>query len=371
VPEGLGLVSRIPISPTVASALRFVALSAAVTTALGYKSRASAGVLTVSAGLLFSLSQRSGAVVHDMHLFWMTALLAASPCGDTWSLDAWGKERAAPSMRYGVPLAFARALLGVVYFFPGLHKLRVSGLAWMTSDNVIGHMQAKWLEHGEVPIFRLDHAPLLCTIGAFSVVLFELSFVVLSAVPRTRLVALAGGFVFHLTTQIFFFITFTSLWACYVVLLPIDRVPPDRDARPLRATIAVGSILLLLAIVQGARGVTHAWPFACYPTFSHLQQHEIPDIVVEADSVRLTGRERRARTQAEWGRVFRISGAYGDPIDEAQLRAHAREVLAGRKIEGPIRLYRVMVSTEPERWNEAPEGGVLLTELAPLLDPAR
>jgi hypothetical protein len=283
-------------------------------------------------------------------------------------------------MRYGVPLAFARALLGVVYFFPGFHKLFVSGTKWTTSENVIGHMQAKWLEHGALPPFRLDHAPMLCAIGAVFVVAFELSFGALAFVPRTRLFALAGGVVFHLATQIFFFITFTSLWACYVVLVPskwIDREPSDEQGPP-RAAIAVGSILLLLAVVQGARGKTQAWPFACYPTFSHVQPHAIPDILVVAraedgTTIVRTGRETRVRSQAEWGRVWRIGGEYGDAIDDAQLRIHASEVLSGDRLDpdAPVKLYRVSVPTAPERWRETPDPsrGVLLTEIPPPLRP--
>ncbi|HSO37163.1 MAG TPA: hypothetical protein VLT33_31775, partial [Labilithrix sp.] len=70
VPEGLGLIARLPVGPALARVLFIVALSSAATAILGWWSRASMLVLTLSAGLLFSLSQRQGAVLHDMHLFW-------------------------------------------------------------------------------------------------------------------------------------------------------------------------------------------------------------------------------------------------------------------------------------------------------------
>ncbi|MBS2016038.1 MAG: HTTM domain-containing protein [Deltaproteobacteria bacterium] len=379
-PEGLRtLAAVLTITPSIARALQVVAFSSAATAILGFKARASMLVLTLSAGLLFSLSQRSGAVLHDMHLFWMTALLAASPCGDAWSLDAWGLPRPAPSMRYGVPLAFARLFLGVVYFFPGLHKVAVSGLRWMTADNVLGHMQAKWLEHGAVPSIRIDEHPWLCAVGAVLVVGLELSFGALAlAGPRARLGALAGGALFHASTQLFFFIPFTALWACYVALLPtrwVDRAPPDLDARPARLPIAVGSVVALFAIVQGARAQTQAWPFACYPTFSHVQPHEIPDLLVEVTTTdeavrRLTGREHALRSQADWGRVFRISGAYGDAPNVAALREHARAVMESAVppiapgAASQVRVLRVLVATAPSRWGETPpvDRGVVLTE---------
>ena len=373
VPEGLSWIALLPIGPPLARVLFVVSLSTVATAILGFWSRTSLGVLTVSAGLLFSLSQRQGAVLHDMHLFWMTALLAASPCGETLSLDAWGKPRPPPSRRYGVPLFFARVLLGLVYFFPGLHKLRLSGLGWMTSDNVIHQMHAKWLEHGRLPVLRIDHAPLLCAVGAVGVVIFELSFVFLAALSRrTRWVALGAGLAFHLSTQIFFFIPFVSLWACYVVLLSSREKPSKKDdARAPRSAIVVGTVLCLAVAVQGLRAQTDAWPFACYPTFGHMQGATIPDIVIElamddGTTRRLTGREEHARSQEDWGRAFRLSGAYGDTPPELALRVYAREiVLAARVIPDNVertRILRVAVATAPESWKEAPNGGVLVRE---------
>ena len=393
VPEGLGLVAQIPLGPGAARILQIVTFSACATAILGWASRTSMLVLTLSAGLLFSLTQRQGAVLHDMHLFWMTALLAVSPCGDAWSLDAWGKPRPASSARFGVPLALSRLLLGFVYLFPGLHKLKTSGLAWASAENVIGHMRAKWLEHGKVPFVRIDHAPLLCAIGAAFVLCFELSFVVLAAIsPRTRWVALAAGLLFHASTQLLFFIPFLSLWACYVVLLdsavlergeawlrarvhapPVVKAAEEARAQASHVVLAFGAVLSLAVVVQGARGATQAWPFACYPTFSHLQGATIPDVAVElgtADgaSTRLTGRETRLRSQDEWGRVFRLSGAYGDAPDERALRDHARVMALGGGIAPSAvvraRVYRVDVATDPAKWRDTPSAGVLLTEIS-------
>jgi len=392
VPDGLGLVARLPLTPEVARVLFVVALSSAATAMLGWMSRISLATLTVSAGLLFSVSQRSGAVLHDMHLFWLTALLATSPCGDAWSIDAWGSgPPPARAPRYGVPLLYARAILGVVYLFPGIHKLRVSGLSWISAENVVHQMHAKWLEHGALPPVRVDQAPWLCALGALGVVAFELSFLFLAlGPPRARIVALASGLAFHLSTQVFLFIPFVSLWACYVVLLDgawlerlDDRLRGPRAPRPPRTggdeagrqtalTLAVGSALVVAAVVQGARGATQAWPFACYPTFAERQGPTIPDILVEAtlgDGTHraLTGREHRARTQAEWGHVFRLAGGYGGGASRDALVAHARRVLAGDGIDPAsvlsVRMSRVMVPTAPARWAEAPTGGVLLSAL--------
>lgn len=426
VPHGLALVSRFDLSPSAARVLYVVALSSAATAALGFLSRTSMLVLTLSAGLLFSLSQRGGAVVHDMHLFWIAALLAASPCGDAWSIDAWGEAPlAARGRRYGAPLVCARVMLGLVYLFPGIHKLRDSGLAWASADNVIAHMHAKWLEHGTLPLVRIDHAPLLVTAGALAAVVFELSFLPLALFSRrTRRVALFAGLAFHASTLLFFFIPFPSLWACYVVLLEgeglerverrarrlwsalrvrsvpgggpgqVAAVPAREEQRALGRSEEVGessrraplgallvsAVVVALACEAGIRGRTQAWPFACYPTFSHVQEPSVPDVVVElvadapggSERYVLTGREERARAQHEWAHVWRIAGAYGDPPSEAALRAHARRVALGAGVTLALvrstRISRASLPSAPERWTERPDAPsvprVLLMEIA-------
>jgi len=277
-----------------------------------------------------------------------------------------------------VPLLLARVLLGLVYFFPGLHKLRVSGFGWMTAENVTNHMHAKWLEHGTIPSIRIDHAPVLCTLGAIGVVAFELAFVFLAVrSSKTRWVALGLGLAFHAMTEAFFFIRFTSLLACYVVLLDgglLERIDARfrkksgsaSEERSVRATLVVAAPLVLAVIIQGVRGQTQAWPIACYPTFEHVQGPTIPDLALtfektDGSRVVLTGRERRPRDQVAWGHVFRISGAYGDPPNEAALRAHARLVMKGAEIDPAavlrVHVERVEVPTTPERWTEPPATG--------------
>lgn len=380
-----GLVALVPIAPGLARLLYPVALSSGVTALLGFWSRTSMALLTVSAGLLFSLSSREGAVLHDMHLFWMTALLAAAPCGDALALDAWGKPRRAPCEADAIATAFARLFLGLVYLFPGIHKLKASGVGWCAPENAIGHMHAKWLQNGLVPPLRIDHLPWLCAAGAAFVVAFELSFWLLGQLSwRTRLVALAAGLLFHFTTARLFFISFPSLWVCYVVLLPTSLVERlERRARtdeapralPFRAALVVGVVVALAEVVQGVRGQTQGWPFACYPTFEHRQGDTTPDLVVEIHERdgtvrRLTGRERAARSQADWGRVYRISGAYGDAPNQAAIRAHAKQVLAGASPPAgdvaELVVRRAPVPTAPEAWAAEPTAdGVVVAHFTP------
>jgi len=379
VPEGAHWLLALRLTPAQAEALRVLALSSGALSLLGFQSRTAMALLTLSALPLYALSQASGAVVHDMHLFWFSGLLAVSPCGDVWALDSWGRTPARDPREYALSVGFCRAFLGVVYFFPGLHKLLESGWQWASAPHVIAQMHAKWFEYAQVPWLRLDRHPWLCALGGHAVLLFELSFFALVSWRKTRTVAACAGLLFHWSTHYFFFIPFVSLWACYVVLAPWHRLsaaagPRARISRSSRATklpaLVFGSGVLGLAMVQGMRGQTQAWPIACYPTFAAIIADTLPDLLIEAESpagqvVRFTGRERAPRTQAEWGRVFRISGAYGTPANVADLRAHA---LAAARRAGislspgsTLRVYRANFATAPELWQRPPTDRVPLT----------
>jgi hypothetical protein len=382
-PEGLGWLADFRFSPTLVLGMRLLAYSAGACALLGYWSRLSCAVLALAATFLLSFAERVGATLHAMHMLWLLALLAASRSGDVWSLDAWGRAAPAPSITYGVPLCAARALLGVVYFFPGLHKLLSGGLEWGSAANVSAIMYGKWFQHGQLPELRIDHYPVLLAIGGLGVLLFELSFIVLVLLPKTRLVAFGLGLAFHLSTRLFFFIDFPSLWGCYVVLLPWQRwlgprtpAPREPVANWPRASLVVGGALLLGTSLQGARGQTQAYPFACYPTFEGLMQPVAPDLIVElvAPDGHVSRLERdfgRYRTQQQWGTVYWLLGAYGQQPGDGPLRAFAREqaLLRGGQQAldraQSLRLLAADYSTRPEDWGKPPLGTRVLRELSP------
>jgi hypothetical protein len=384
-PEGLGFLAGFSFSPELVAVVRVVAITAAATALLGYWARVSCAVLSLSAAFLISFSQRTGAVLHDMHLLWLLALLATSRCADVWALDAWGKGVPGPSLAYGVPLFFSRALLGVVYFFPGLHKLRSGGLSWATADNVRAILYSKWFQHGHLPALRIDQLPdWLLTAGSAAVLLFELAFVVLALWRPTRLVALGFGVWFHLSTQAFFFIGFWSLLACYVVLIPwrgararLSRGAPSPSwLAPASAwpSVLAGTLLLGANGVQGVRGHTQAFPFACYPKFVSVGPMVAPDLIVElgrgdGSVLRIERDFAHYRTQREWGRVYALLGAYGDPPSDEQLGRFAMECALAHGVGAElaraehVRFLAGEYSTRPEDWGKAPLRVQLLREL--------
>jgi hypothetical protein len=391
VPEGLhAFVDMVPVGPALATGVEVVTVFAALLAIAGVRARPALAVLAVGAFYLFSLAQLTGSVLHDMHLLWFSALLAASPCDHAWAFDARGATEVRRS--YAVPLGFARALLGCVYVFPGIHKLGAQGLSWALSDNLRNQLYWKWAEHGEVPSLRLDHAPWLLKGGGLFVLGFELLAPILFLVPRTRVVGAILGVAFHLSAQAVFRIPFLSLWACYVVLVdvrPVEawlrelvRRPAKEGAsvRPERSSVpswVVGALLLAGVIVQGARGQTQSYPFACYPTFEHDPGTELPDLRLVATFADGTEREvvhaRDAagrRTQRQWGVVWGLAGVTA-PRSEARLRAYytllAKAEPQATALRGAIsvRFLRAYRSVRPEERDAPPVSEVELLRFTP------
>lgn len=340
VPEGLGwLGTVVPLDGTLVTIATAVLRASAVLAILGIFRRVALGVLAVTLLYVFGAAQLTGAVTHDMHLFWFAALLACVK-----------KEESDPRA-----LAVARLWLGLVYFFPGVHKLAHGGLAWITSDNLRNQMYFKWYEAGGVaPWPRIDRVPHLVNVTAALVVVFELAMPVLVSFRRTRIVALVLGLLFHLSAGHFLDVLFPSLMACYVVLLP-ERVRPALATRH-RARSAIAAAFTAAIVVQGARAQTQAFPFACYPTFATIAGDEIVDLAVDVDGK--TYRLPRVRRPDEWGLVWRLAGLYGDPIDGRRLRAFARSVAP----EGRARVYAEGSDVRPEAWSSTPRRRVLLYE---------
>ncbi len=247
VPEGLHwFVAIAPIRVDFARVAQGAVLFFAVLGALGVYARAAFTGLTLSGFYLFAIAQLTGFVWHDMHLLWFSAVLAISPCADVLAYDAehpWDHEHE----RYALPLLVVRLLFGVIYFFPGFRKLYVSGTAWVFSDNLHNQLYWKWLQHGEVPAFRIDQIPYALQAGGAFVIAFELGFIFLVLFRRVRPWLAICGVLFHLMTEAIFRIPFASLWLCYVALVdlrPILRPGESRYSRSATAPWIVRCLVL-------------------------------------------------------------------------------------------------------------------------------
>ena len=358
-PEGLGwFVRHVPINGALATGAQLVVAFAALCAIAGLRARLSFAVLAVVGFYLFAIAQLGGHVWHDNHLLWFCVLLAASPCADVLAVDA-PRPLTAEGRAYAGPLLAARALLGAIYFFPGLHKLLTSGLAWASADDLRFQLYWKWMEHGALPAFRLDLHPRLLHAGGLFVLALELSFPALVLFRRTRPVAVAAGLVFHLMSAFALDLLFASLWLCYVALIDwrpvVERLfgsepslAAPLEARRTTAPLAVGALLLVGAIVQGARGQMRAYPFSCYPTFQWAAAPEMPDLVIIDDSRREVVHARDAsgrRTPRQWAEIWSLAGVTA-PVDPARLRAYYAALAPGRARK--VTFYRVYRSVIPE-----------------------
>lgn len=383
-PAGLGWFLRsMPIDLATATLVRNVHLSAAALALVGLYARPALAVLTGTTFYLFALNQLGGAVLHDMHMIWFLGILALAAPAEALSLDAWLASQPSdplrtrllgdlrPRTRHALPIACIGTLLGLVYFFPGAWKLAESGTAWALSDNVVNQMHAKWLQHGAVPTPRIDRAPALVQLGALLAIAFELSFVFLVQVgPRTRILLLLAGVIFHLSIQRFLLIPFASLWLCYVGLVPwsglFDR---GSTTRAEHTTLRVGAlpiafVLMALALLErGVRGITQSYPFACYPTFQHRVGPSLQDLRVLASGagteweIPIARDAAGRRDQAGWAMTWSLAGVYGVPFSAQRVASYLRSdprAQAACVQATSIRVELTMRPTAPERWSDPP-----------------
>jgi hypothetical protein len=199
---------------------------------IGLFSRSSALACTLLGFYCFGIPQFYGKVDHNHHLLWFAIILAVSPCGDFFTLDAsrsaWKRadreitDPPSPSQAYALPLRFVMLLMGVIYFFPGFWKLWQSGFDWFLTDNLPRQLYLFWTWSFDglwLPAFRIDQHVLLYRIAAAATPLFELSFVFFMFHRTLRAVSAVGGLIFHASTNWFMRISFLSLRVCYVALI--------------------------------------------------------------------------------------------------------------------------------------------------------
>lgn len=392
-PEGLGwFAAHVQITVPLVNASRGLVVVSALLGLVGFHARASFGLLGLGSLYLFGTSELVGAVRHDMHLLWFTLLLAVSPCGARWSVDAARGSAFSDARSAKISLWIVRALLAAVYFFPGYWKLRDAGLDWALGDNLRNQMYWKWFQNAWMPSFRIDDFPGLVRAGAASVLLLELSFPLLILSRRGRLVAAAGGIGFHVFADMFMRLGFSSLWWCYVVLVDVGgfvdwlhdgspeparaRASSRGGARAFLPVALVGVLLLGANVTQGFRGAVQAWPFACYPTFQYVAGPEIPDLVVTAllpdGSEEELYRGTRGvwfRDPREWGTVWNLLGVYGRAPHADGLAAFYARLRKIHQASAPppdaraLRFYRAYFSVLPEQRGSPARRRVLAAEL--------
>ncbi|MFN6499278.1 MAG: DCC1-like thiol-disulfide oxidoreductase family protein [Nostoc sp. DedQUE01] len=228
----------IPINATLAQTASWLLLVCSFTAMIGLFTRTSAWLTVILSFYVMGIPQFYGKVNHDHHLLWFAAILALSRCADVLSLDAifmaWKRadrgqiEPPGISRIYALPLRFVWLLFGVIYFFPGLHKVWKPGFDWAFTDNLKYQIYSIWLERNEIqgwmPLLRIDQYPILYHLSAIGSICFELSFIFLVFLPATRYIAAFGGLLLHNMIAAVMYIQFLSLQRCYVAFFDWNAI---------------------------------------------------------------------------------------------------------------------------------------------------
>lgn len=384
--------------------LQIAAVGTLLSTALGLGGRAVRVLALAFSGALFALPHFSGGPRHSMHLIWFLAVLALGSAGRPL---LWARQcQPVPPQRRALEeltLLAARCLLACVYFFPGLWKLRESGIDWILSDNLLNQMHWKWYQFGGAPEWRIDRYPRLVELGAFSVVVLELCFPLLLLRRWSRALAAGLGLAFHLAADAFLFLPFSALFVCYTVLIDWDgfvdwlhdgpepaegsgsesgratgalgspggqrrRLGRAVSWRPVGAAGRIGGMgLALLVAAAGLAGLTgrmRGYPFACYPTFQWRAGLVMPDLWI---AIVQEGREQwlpdspahgGRRSQAQWAMAWKAAGVYGDAVSLTRLRGYYESLSEPLRERGreasALRFYRASVRVDPAAWGQPP-----------------
>ena len=230
----------LPINPDIAWWALTLMNVFCVTAILGFFSRTSAWLVVLFGLYATGIPQYFGQTNHYHHMFWFAAVVAASPIGDYLSVDALirARRRAVASgvteppprgRAFALPLRFVWILIAICYFFPGLWKYWVSGLAWAFTDNFKHLMEWKWINMGQdfskwQPLIRLDRYPWMYKPSALIAIVFEISFLFLIFFPRGRYLVAIMGVMFHRMTWFMMKIPFYTLQTSYVTFFEWDRI---------------------------------------------------------------------------------------------------------------------------------------------------
>jgi hypothetical protein len=312
-PPGWNFISSL-IPPTLfkAQCATAILVGSAIFTLIGLFTRISSICAALSAVWLLGVPQHSGQVMHTHHLVWFLFLIASAPSGDALSVDVWWKKRTGKlwktqsNVSYGIPIRAAWISIGLIFFFPGIWKLK-NALHWLNSLPAL--IEWKWFQLGIDPFFTLSATAIWY--AGFVAILFEVTFVFLIFNSKTRTFGAFLAFVFHQAIWLVMGIAFSSLWLCYTVFIPWHRwiktaAPkiPKIDA-PLVPLIVSGA-LLSAQLVTGILKLENCWPVACYPTFTTgapavVSWLEVEEVGVQTTKTFSLENLRTRNAQRLWG----------------------------------------------------------------------
>ena len=176
-------------------AVQVVGVVAATMAATGWRRPATLALAWLAYLVLAALRASRGKIQHnDLLLLIGCVPFLLAPATRWLHLATTGR-----STRWGGPIHTALTFVAGAYFFTGLRKLTVSGIAWVTSDNMRWILYAGANGKAKVPeaaLFIADR-PWLSHLAAAAVMGFELAFPLLLLHRRARPAIVACAFAFH------------------------------------------------------------------------------------------------------------------------------------------------------------------------------
>jgi hypothetical protein len=152
-------------------------------------------------------------------------ILSISHCGDAISFGSRFELSSKASFEYSWPMRLSQAMFTLVFFAAGVAKLRLSGMAWVSGDNLryllLSHAYAF---HPPTKLgLLIAGSPLLCRIGAVLTVALELSMPLAFLVGRLRYPLLLASLAMQTMIALCLGVYFTPFLAAYLAFLPWER----------------------------------------------------------------------------------------------------------------------------------------------------
>ena len=206
---------------------------------VGLFTRPSTLTAFVLGSYLLGLPHNFGKVHHgNALLVFIQGILALSRCGDAWSIDRLHRtvrrrgdgatHAAAATGEYTWPIRLVQLLISLAFFGAGVSKMRRSGLAWITSDNLAVLLVQRQYDASSTP--STSWGPFVarygrvCRLLAAATVAIELSYPLALVRREARWIVLPAACAMLGGIRALLGPSFWPFILCHLFWVPWDRV---------------------------------------------------------------------------------------------------------------------------------------------------
>lgn len=212
-------------SQGVTTDLQVVGVAAALIAASGLALRASVSTALVCSLILNGMLNSTGRVIVGdavLTLCLLVLLACGNAASDAWTIAAplgraWARWSGRPppvplaaeadatgGPRYGWPVRTAMVTVALAVFFAGFQKLRYSGVAWATSNNLrwILYESSDRAAHADAIALFIAHRAWLAHLCAAGTLLLETGFPLVLFKPRLRWLLIPGVVAMHVVIRL-------------------------------------------------------------------------------------------------------------------------------------------------------------------------